>query len=71
MIRVLPNDPLTRLGCMAFCFPVRRLFPGLVSRFASVVDVSRDGARDSASGPGGATRSGRAPTDGVGVIADG
>ena len=56
----LPADPLGLFGVLLPRAP-----------FAGEVDASRDGARDSANGASGATRSGRAPTDGVGVIADG
>jgi len=64
MIRDLPTDPLTRL---------RVRFPREPSAgpCAGVVYASRDGTRDSATRPSGATEWGRAPTEGVGVIADG
>lgn len=65
VIRYMPNCPLIRLGRLALRFPAP------ASPLASEVDASRDGARDSVCRPSGATRSRRAPTDSVGVIADG
>ncbi len=41
-MRDLPNYPLTRLGCLAFCFPARRL-PARSTRRATALAIQRTG----------------------------